>query len=303
MMEKKIKILVCCHKQGEWLNDNIYMPIQCGKAIANFDLGIQGDDIGDNISVKNPYYCELTAMYWAWKNLQKIDYIGLCHYRRYFNFKSKSPIRRESQNFTWKNFKNTTIYEFDYNLLEKYDVILATPYLIWEPKAGAFAKSIGIIDYCIMEKVLLKLYPEYRKSLVDVFYLRPNIPMRCMFVMKWENFDKYCQWLFPILHETEKYVKLSPYSVWQRIFSYYGENLLFLWCYHNKLRVKERDLAFITNTNLNSSILLKSIRNIICKLGFKINLIPYYYPLNKIRLISEKEKKLMKTQVPNLFDD
>ena len=73
--EPRVKILVCCHKPGKWLSDDVYMPIHCGKAISNVDLGIQGDDTGDNISAKNPYYCELTAIYWAWKNLQDIDYL------------------------------------------------------------------------------------------------------------------------------------------------------------------------------------------------------------------------------------
>lgn len=63
------------------------MPIHVGKVLhPDVDLGIQRDDTGDNISLKNSSYCELTGMYWAWKNLRGVDVIGLCHYRRYFDF-------------------------------------------------------------------------------------------------------------------------------------------------------------------------------------------------------------------------
>ena len=89
--EYKIKILVACHKSDTAIYQNdIYMPIQVGKALhANVELGFQCDNTGDNISEKNDSYCELTAIYWAWKNLKDIDYIGLCHYRRYFDFFKK----------------------------------------------------------------------------------------------------------------------------------------------------------------------------------------------------------------------
>ena len=68
-MHPRIKILVACHKADPNIrHDDIYMPIQVGKALhPELDLGFQCDNTGDNISEKNGSYCELTALYWAWK--------------------------------------------------------------------------------------------------------------------------------------------------------------------------------------------------------------------------------------------
>ena len=84
----KIKILVCCHKPCDLPQDDFFLPIHVGAAISDFDLGLQRDDqvCGqpcDNISKKNPNYCELTALYYIWKNTDD-TFVGLVHYRRYF---------------------------------------------------------------------------------------------------------------------------------------------------------------------------------------------------------------------------
>ena len=81
------KIFVMTHKKIEELSDRtilpeIYIPMQVGRA-GKEDLGYLGDDSGDNISDKNSSYCELTGMYWLWKNMD-CDIIGICHYRRFF---------------------------------------------------------------------------------------------------------------------------------------------------------------------------------------------------------------------------
>ena len=60
----------------------MYLPVQMGHAI-HPDIGYTGDDTGENISDRNWNFCELTGLYWAWKNIEA-DYIGLVHYRRYF---------------------------------------------------------------------------------------------------------------------------------------------------------------------------------------------------------------------------
>lgn len=66
---------------------NMYLPIHVG-CEGKKKLGFQGDNSRENISVLNPYYCELTGLYWAWKNLE-CDYLGLAHYRRYFTKMTK----------------------------------------------------------------------------------------------------------------------------------------------------------------------------------------------------------------------
>ena len=81
-----IKILVAAHKQYWMPEDSVYLPLHVG-AEGKPDLGYTKDNTGENISAKNPNFCELTGLYWAWKNLEA-DYVGLVHYRRYL------PVRK-----------------------------------------------------------------------------------------------------------------------------------------------------------------------------------------------------------------
>ena len=78
------------HKRYWMPNDSIYFPLQVGAAVNKtksgkpLSLGYSKDSTGDNISSKNANYCELTGLYWAWKNMSA-DYLGLVHYRRHFS--------------------------------------------------------------------------------------------------------------------------------------------------------------------------------------------------------------------------
>ena len=76
-------IIVTTHKFYWMPKYEIYFPLHVGKK-GKRSIGFHGDDTGSNISERNANYCELTGVYWAWKNL-KCDVIGLCHYRRYFS--------------------------------------------------------------------------------------------------------------------------------------------------------------------------------------------------------------------------
>ena len=122
-----IKILVCCHKKDICVKQEPYMPIHVGHALhSETNLGMQCDDEGDNISLKNGSYCELTGMYWAWKNLKNVDIIGLNHYRRYFDFDKKWPQFSADKRFVATEEFLKQGYQFpDIEIiLQKYDIIL-----------------------------------------------------------------------------------------------------------------------------------------------------------------------------------
>ena len=79
---KKIRIFVCCHKPYDGYSDEVYTPLHVGRAISTCTDEMKnmiGDDTGDNISEKNPYYSEATGIYWIWKNVHDVEYVGLIH--------------------------------------------------------------------------------------------------------------------------------------------------------------------------------------------------------------------------------
>lgn len=239
--EPRVKILVCCHKPGKWLSDDVYMPIHCGKAISNVDLGIQGDDTGDNISAKNPYYCELTAIYWAWKNLQDIDYIGLCHYRRYFAFGYKGV--REM--LTVGDLENASCLQMDESVLSKCDIVLAKPYTLPYNMYTWYSVCHHSDDIKILRKIIYDRYPDYIESFEKV--MCGNVfSAYNMFLMKKSVYDGYCEWLFGLLDAFNKKLKIENYNDYQkRVIAFAAERLLPVYFYSNKYVKQNRAIYFI----------------------------------------------------------
>ena len=77
LSKKDIKIVIAAHKPYRMPEDTMYVPLHVGAEGKKnpdgtpLDLGYQKDNEGDNISAKNPYYCELTGIYYAWKIYQQ----------------------------------------------------------------------------------------------------------------------------------------------------------------------------------------------------------------------------------------
>ena len=226
-MNEKINIYVAAHKESTFPEEKIYVPIRVGAAINENDFGYLRDDNGDNISKKNKNYCELTAIYWIWKN-DKSDIVGLTHYRRYF-FKK----------FRICKFKNVLNSEDIEKILNSYDMIV--PNLTFNIKHNtrtSWNYSHKIEDYDLCREIIRKKYPEY----LDDFdkFSKSKFMYTCnMCITKKEIFDEYCEWLFNILFELEKNVDISNYDDYnKRLFGFMSERLFNVWVNHKKLKVK-----------------------------------------------------------------
>jgi hypothetical protein len=229
----EIKVLIATHKKVELPQDSIYLPIHVGKENKE-DFGYIGDNSGENISYKNDYYSELSAIYWAWKNLNS-DFVGLVHYRRFF---------AKSRTLFWK--KEPLSSEDIIALCEKHDLILPNKrrYYI-ENLYSHYANTHDISHLDKTREIIEASSPEYLFSF-DKVLKRKSAHMFNMFIMRKALFDDYCEWLFSILFQLEKQIDLTKLSKFDaRLIGRVSELLLDVWVDKNQFQYKEVGLLEI----------------------------------------------------------
>ena len=255
--KKNIKIIVASHKKYQMPEDSIYFPMQVG-AEGKDDIGFNKDNTGDNISEKNPLFCELTGLYWAWKNLD-LDYYGLVHYRRYFTLSKKIP---KNENDKFKVVLNSEEVE---DLLKDTDIILPKQrnYYI-ETVYNHYKHTMYVEPLDEAGKIIEEKYPEFSKEFENLKKTR-KLHAFNMFIMKKEYFNEYCAWLFDILFELEKRVNYSKYdSFHARFFGRVSERLLDVWINTKGYKYKEVKVMDMQNINWfkkGSSFLIAKFTN------------------------------------------
>jgi hypothetical protein len=235
-----IKLVVATHKKYWFPADPCYLPLQVGKA-EGVSLGYQDDDMGISISSKNFYYHELTGLYWAWKNLQA-DYLGLCHYRRYFAHKAWE--------FSLEDKRQEILGQGDFeSLFLGCDCILPRKrhYYI-ETVRSQYEHAHHAKDLIALEKVTLSLYPEYRAAFAQNMGLR-SLHIWNMFVMKRSLFNAYCEFLFNILFTLEKQMRDQGTYMEPGLFGFLSERLLDVWITKNNITYKEVPVLFMEKVN------------------------------------------------------
>lgn len=244
-----VKILVAHHKEGYIYKDNVHEPIHVGKELSDIDLGILGDNINENISHLNPLFCELTATYWAWKNVNT-DYIGICHYRRYFfNRKDLKITLRNNVSYLYhylksillKNYQGTFFFnqvnvdnidkekllkQFSFwleNHVNSNDVDIYALKPVQHLKKTNF-DFFSILGYEYLEQLRLIVkvnFPEYFQAF-NLTLESNNLHYANMIVMKRNLFNEYSEFIFEVLNkhvecnkqkieESDSYLRIPGY--------------------------------------------------------------------------------------------
>ena len=187
------------------------------------------DDRGDDhISDLNPYFSELTGLYWLWKNYPGQENIGICHYRRFFVNTDKRIM---------------TGSEFD-EILNSYDIIVPKYSPTDKTNRENYAEAHFVKDMDMTGYALKKLYPEYATAFDEMTQAHGTY-FGNLFVTTRELFDDYCEYLFGILTEVSANIDISGYNDYEkRVYGFLSEFLLMPFIEARGLRVHECAVAF-----------------------------------------------------------
>ena len=238
-METEVKLVVACHKPYWHCADPVYCYVEAGAALHNMLMpNMLHDNTGDQISEKNETFCELTVLYWAWKNLKE-PYLGLCHYRRFFA--KRRPGSRWKRILTGDELKK---------YLKNTDVVLPKKRHYWiETNYSQYIHAHHREDLDTTRRILERVCPEYLPT-YDRSMARTSGHRFNMLLMKRELLNSYCTWLFDILFRLEAELDISQYSPKdRRVFGYVSERLLDVWLETNRISYRELPVVNLERQN------------------------------------------------------
>lgn len=229
-MDRHAAIYIAYHRDTPLYSGKAVTPIHVGRALASSTLpAMIGDDTGDNISTRNPCYCELTAHYWAWKNDLKSSFIGLMHYRRLLEVNSASGKKKDR--FAPYLSPNSFVANWDrlYEVPEpEWDVILPASRSLKKTLYDAYAEYHNVSDLDRLRDIIVARRPDFLDDFDRTLAGRQLLPGN-MFVMRRPMFEHYSELLFDLMeelydHPPENFEGRSAYD--QRYIGFLGERLL-----------------------------------------------------------------------------
>lgn len=219
----KVCLYMCCHS-GFQAVPPLFSPIQCGAALNPPVPNAIRDDEGENISSLNREYCELTAHYHAWKNVDAERY-GFCHYRRFFAFGAltKYPyiVRK---NVPQKELNLLGTAEQLEGIMKAHEIIATRCEDMGLSVMQHYCTSAHHFteDLTLFCEILKETAPQITNSMEE--YLAQTRQYFCnMFIMDKPHFNEYCQILFRALEEFDRRKVRHGYFQADRTDGYLGE--------------------------------------------------------------------------------
>lgn len=234
MEAPSVKIVVAAHKPYWMPSDDSYVPVQVGATGKPPIGGFRRDDEGENISEKNPRYCELTALYWAWKNLDAA-YVGLAHYRRHFAGSGENGVLLPDD--IAKNLRRAPV------------VLPKKRHYCIESIESHYAHTFDQTHIDILRAVLAEKSPEVLPAF-DEHMKQTSAHIWNMAIMRKDVRDAWCSWLFPILEAVEvriDFTGMSPFEA--RVVGRLSERLLDPWLAASGIAYTEVPVRGLEKTN------------------------------------------------------
>lgn len=195
------------------------------------------DNTGINIANKNTSYCELTGLYWIWKNGSEkaTDITGLVHYRRFFT--TNDGYKKYKDNGQAPNVLSTNSI---INACDENTVIMPKSYHTLSTLYDSYKRCHNIEDIRSVRSVIKVMYPEYLKTFDKVMNGHKGYYFNMIICQK-RVLDEYCSWLFPLLFEIEKQIDLNKYEnqYQKRVFGFIAERLIQVWVIKNNYSILE----------------------------------------------------------------
>ncbi len=241
---EKTEIYIVAHKQFPAPGLAGYFPLQVGFAETDFP-GFLRDNTGDNIAEKNRSYCELTALYWIWKN-SDADISGLVHYRR---FLSNGQKVRSGADPGEKQTKILSLQQIEKDL-ETVDVILPKRHhYLTETAETHYIHNHHREGLSLATEAVKELYPSYAEAWEAALMSRSSHLFN-IFICRKPVLDGYCKWLFDILSYVENRLDITGYSDSEkRVYGYLGELLLDAYVNHRGLSCREYPVLYMEKQN------------------------------------------------------
>ncbi|MCR4842961.1 MAG: DUF4422 domain-containing protein [Eubacterium sp.] len=232
----KSVIYTITHKPFEGPANPLYVPLAVGCALRDGEsFGYLSDATGDNISSKNPSFCELTGIYWIWKNVKDADCVGICHYRRY-------PVMEDSRSSSGERLLTAEDVE---RILGEYDLVTSSLLTIRSDYYTGFSVDHHIKDLMTTRDVIAERAPEYLPVFEELIHGK-NTYFGNIMICPFELFDRYCRFLFDILFEVERRTDTTGYDGYSaRLYGFLAEFLLLVYVRTNGLRAYESRIAII----------------------------------------------------------